>query len=560
MKITWKYLSPLVEGERIASKDIQSLDRYLRGAMKINLSLGAAVISLALGLPAEASTLGRQTVFDWNNAALNAIVNTSPGPTVAARALSLLHTGIFDAWAAYDPVAIGTQLPNLQRPDSENTFENKNEAISFAAYSTLVDLFPNQVSLFDNVLANLGYNPTNPTSTAAGIGNQAAKALLDFRHNDGSNQLGNLSASGIPYSDYTGYTPVNLPDTITNTNPATIIDPNRWQPLVLPDGTVQEYLTPHWNRVTPFGLASGDQLRPTQGPKRYPEDTEGYIEQAEQLIKISANLTDEQKAIAEYWAGGSGTVTPPGYWNQFAQEVSNRDNQNLDDAVKMFFSLNNAIFDASIVAWDAKIAFDSERPNTGIHFLANQKLFPNDGVSFRINPATGVQEVFAWAGPNQGNQWIPGKEWVPYLVVTNPFPDFVSGHSTMSPAAAEVLKRFTGSDRFGFSHTTPAGSSVIEPGGFATDILLNWDTFTDAANQAGISRLYGGIHWEDAEVVGQRLGRESAEYSWNKAQFYIQGGKSVPEPTSTFSLLAFAALGAGSVLKRNKKTGSVEGE
>jgi len=87
----------------------------------------------------------------------------------------------------------------------------------------------------------------------------------------------------------------------------------------------------------------------------------------------------------------------------------------------------------------------------------------------------------------------------------------------------------------------------------ATAIVLNWDTFTDAANQAGISRLYGGIHWEDAEVVGQGLGRESAEYSWNKAQFYIQGGKSVPEPTSTFSLLAFGALGASSALKRNKR-------
>lgn len=91
----------------------------------------------------------------------------------------------------------------MQLHNSENTLKNKNEAISYAAYRTLVDLFPSQKSLFDALMFSLGYNPNNTSTdimTPSGVGNFTAQVLLDFRHNDGSNQLGNLSASGIPYS------------------------------------------------------------------------------------------------------------------------------------------------------------------------------------------------------------------------------------------------------------------------------------------------------------------------------------------------------------------------
>lgn len=500
------------------------------------LPIGVATIGVFLSSSAIAAdlTTGETSVVEWNKVALQAIKDTSPGPTVAARALSILHTGIFDAWSAYDPVAIGTQLGDtLQRPLSENTLANKNKAIGYAAYRTLVDLFPSELTAFNSVMSNLGYDPSDistDTATAAGIGNVAAKALLDFRHHDGSNQLGDLHPGA--YSDYTNYKSVNLPDKIFDPDPSTIKDPNRWQPLILPDGSVQQYLTPFWGQVTPFGLASGDRLRPTKGPKTTADPE--YLEQAKQLLDISANLTNEQKAIAEYWSGGAGTVTPPGYWNEFAQVISQRDNHDLDRDVKMFFALDNALLDASIAVWDVKRFYDAERPATAIHYLFNG------------------QTVRAWGGPGQGTQSIDGKNWLPYLIVTNPFPEYVSGHSTFSPAAAEILKRFTGSDDFGYSVTLPKGSSFIEPGGFATDITLNWPTFTDAAEQAGLSRLYGGIHWEDAEVEGQKLGREVAALSWLKAESYISP-KSVPEPSSVFGTLMLGALGALSLLKSRLK-------
>ena len=148
-------------------------------------------------------------VVQWDNATLQAIRDTRPGPPIVARALAILHTVIFDAWSAYDPVAIGTRLgSSLRRPASEHFDVNKEQAISFAAYRTLVDLFPSETPIFDNLMSSLGYDPSDTstdTSTPTGIGNVAAAAVLAFRHHDGSNQLGDLHPGA--YSDYTGYVP-----------------------------------------------------------------------------------------------------------------------------------------------------------------------------------------------------------------------------------------------------------------------------------------------------------------------------------------------------------------
>lgn len=501
------------------------------------LPLKVAVIGLFLASPAKAASLyqGETTnnVILWNNVALQAVRDTGMGPPMTARALAMLHTSIYDAWAVYDPLAVSTVLGNnLQRPVLENTLENKNKAISYAAYRTLSDLFPSQLTIFNNVMTSLGYDFTDTstdTTNATGIGNLSAQALLGFRHNDGSNQLGNLSSSGLAYSDYTGYTSVN---TWNQTN-----DPDHWQPLRVPNGyggfIVQKYLAPHWGNVIPFALQSGSELRPSTGPKTLVSDPEGYKAQAQEILDISANLTDEQKVIAEYWADGPKTETPPGHWNLFAQFVSQRDNHDLDTDVKMFFALDNALLDASIVAWDAKRAFDSVRPITAIRYLYQG------------------QKVNAWGGPNQGTQLINGEDWQPYQAttfVTPPFPEYVSGHSTFSAAAAEILKRFTGSDAFGFSYTQPAGTSLID-NGTLTDITLSWNTFSEAADQAGLSRRYGGIHFADGDLMGRSLGRQVGGLAWAKAQGYISP-TSVPEPSVNFSLFTLGIFGAGSRLKR----------
>jgi hypothetical protein len=431
---------------------------------------------------------GPSIIVQWNAAVLAALLSAKAGPTVGARALATVHTCMYDAWAAYDPKALGTQLGGTLRVSSHRSNANKTQAVSFAAYRALVDLFPSQAASFAALMTQLGYDPTDnstDTTTPVGIGNVAAKAELDFRHGDGSNQLGG-------YADTTSYVPVN--------DPTHINDPNHWQPL-LAGGMPQKFLTPQWGVITPFALTSGAQLRPG-APERYPSD--GYRTQADDLLAFSAGLTDLQKVIAEYWA----TPPAPMIWAQFAQFISQRDGHDLDDDVKLYFALTNAFADALIGVWDAKRTYDSERPITAIHFL------------YTGTPVT------AWGGPFQGTRVIDGGTWRPYLLATPPFPEYVSAHSAVSAASAEILARFTGSDAFGASFTQPAGASSIEPGLTpATNVTLSWDTFSDAANQAGISRRYGGIHFEEGDLRARALGRQAGGLAWAKAQSYISGSQ-----------------------------------
>jgi hypothetical protein len=357
------------------------------------------------------------------------------------------------------------------------------------------------------------------TETPSGVGNVACAAVLDFRHNDGSNQLGNLTASGVPYADYTGYVPVNLPSTVP-VDPATVVNVNHWQPLQYIDASgtfvTPKFLGAQWNKVIPFALTSDDQFRSQisqSGPALLGSAT--FMQQAQDLITISANLTDEQKMIAEYWADGPRSELPPGHWDLFAQFVSARDKNDLDDDVKLFFALNNAIFDGGIVAWDAKRAFDSVRPASAICFLFHG------------------QPIQAWGGPFKGTVTMDGRFWIPYqpsTFPTPPFPEYISGHSTFSAAGAEILKLFTRSDTFGGTVTFAAGSSKTEHGFTpAQPVTLIWNTFTDAANEAGISRRYGGIHFEAGDLVGRAMGRLAADQVWTKATSLWNGGKSEHE-------------------------------
>jgi hypothetical protein len=269
--------------------------------------------------------------------------------------------------------------------------------------------------------------------------------------------------------------------------------------------------------VVPFALPSDVSLRSPTGPAVY--GTALYRRQALELLDISAHLTDEQKVIAEYWADGPGSELPPGHWNLIAQYVSRRDHHGrgqhgIEADIKMFFALNNAMFDASIVAWDNKRAYDSVRPITAIRFLFHG------------------QQVRAWAGPYRGTQLIDGGAWRPYQPLTfptPPFPEYASGHSNFSGAAAGILRLFTGSDRFGLSVVIPAGSSDVEPGLVpAADTTLQWATFTDAANQAGLSRRYGGIHFERGDLDARATGRACAEMTWDLAQRYFAGMPNIP--------------------------------
>lgn len=301
-------------------------------------------------------------VVQWNDVALQAIRDTRPGPPITARALAVIDTCMYDAWTAYDPRASSTRDAGIaKRPPQERSDPNETEAISFAAYRAIVDLFPAATADANALMTELGYDVSDSSvdvTQPIGIGNAACKTVLEYRHQDGSNQLGDLNG-GAPYSDYTGYVPVNAPDMIN--------DPNRWQPLRVPDGNggfvVQTYVAPFWGLVKPFNpRAIGTEA---QGPAVFPGT--GYEAEVDRIIEYSADLTDTQKVIAEYWADSSGTEQPPGHWSLFAKFVSERDHHSVDQDVKMLFAQSNAIFDASIMCWGVKRQYDSVRPITAVH-------------------------------------------------------------------------------------------------------------------------------------------------------------------------------------------------
>jgi hypothetical protein len=171
-----------------------SMARKLTTILVLVLALAVGSVATGGRQPARAAT-GDSVVLVWNEAALEAIRNVRRGPTINARALAIVHTAIYDAWAAYDPVAVDTRqrlraTPELRQPAAERTQANKERAVSFAAYAALVDLFPARRAVFEDRMATLGYaTDGTDTSTPATVGTTAAQAVLDFRRGDGANQL-----------------------------------------------------------------------------------------------------------------------------------------------------------------------------------------------------------------------------------------------------------------------------------------------------------------------------------------------------------------------------------
>lgn len=477
---------------------------------------------------ATATTPARDNVIlQWNAVLLDAIKTAKSGPPMVARAVGVLHTCTYEAWAAYHPVALGTRLGGtLRRPVAERTTANKREAISYAAYLAAADLYPVSKPMFDSLLTRLGYDPGKQftdNGAPASIGIKACRAVLDYRHGDGSNQLGELHPG--PYSDYTGYVARNEPMRLYEYNPATVHDPDHYQPLVHPgphgDQITDGFLGAQWGRVRllqvqslPAAMQPVEQRRilerlrraTSPGPARY--GSARYLQQAEDLMAITSNLTDRQKVIAEYWSDGPGTTTPAGHWMQLAETVSRRDHNSLDEDVKLFFAMGNSQADAAVASWYVKRYYDSVRPITSVrHLFAGR-------------------QITGWGGPNQGTVRMDGSQWRPYqheTFPTPPFPEYVAGHSTFSFSAATVLTAFTRSDRFGHSVTVPQGSMTFERDLPGTDISLTWPTFSHAAAQVGMSRRYGGIHFEDGDMHGRALGTAVGQLTWTTAQQYFHG-------------------------------------
>lgn len=496
-------------------------------------------------------------VSQWNELMLAAVRRSSSRPTVTSRRLFIVSAAMYDAWAAYHPTARPwALLESEKRPTIEHTLENQEAAVSHAAYHALVAQFPDYEEAsghFLTMLKSLGHEPAQGASgsSPAALGSLAASRALERQREDGSGApLFREQLSELYPETYQPANSANPSQENAFGGPA--FDPNRWTPLRVPTGvlkdaqglpmvdhdddrtyTDQTFVTPHWGALTPVALMGGDQFRPSPPPALGSEASyvdglgqamtadEAFRRQFSQLVEISANLSQEDKVIAEFWADGPRTESPPGHWNQLAHGISTRDGHGVEQDVKMYFALNAAMFDAGIACWDAKRAYDFIRPVTAIHVLF------------------GNERIEAWAGPDLGTRTIDGLAWRPYQdvrFVTPSFAEYVSGHSAFSAAAAETLKRFTGSDQLfdGTSRTVEdidgdgeddlLGRFVQQPFSSTfesvptTPVVLTWETFTAAAEQAGHSRLLGGIHIQDGDLRGRQLGRSVGQWVFERVE------------------------------------------
>ncbi len=316
---------------------------------------------------------------------------------------------------------------------------SREAAASAAAHEALVNLFPANASSFDALHAAILAGIPNGPQKIAGI------VWGEFV----ANQI--LAARANDGSD------AIVP-------PPSGSGPGVWvptPPAFLP------YLLPQWGFVMPFAMSSSSQFRPPGPPSL---DSQRYATDYEEVKELGALLgstrTEEQTQIALFWADGAGTETPPGHWNSIAQIIADGRPSTLEQNARLFALLNIAMADAAICAWDAKYEFHFWRPVTAIAYAE------------------------------------PELNWMSFIV-TPPFPDYVSGHSTFSGAAATVLALFYGTEDLPFT----IGSDFL-PG-----VYRSFPTCLDAAEEAAVSRLYGGIHFRSANEDGLQAGISIGEWT-----------------------------------------------
>jgi membrane-associated phospholipid phosphatase len=378
-------------------------------------------------------------VLGWNQAALDAIKTDKTNPPIASRNLAILETAVFDAVNGLTAFYDAYKFDNGINPDA-----SVEAAASQAAYRVLTELYPNQKATFDGILN--GYLQDLPAgdfvTKGLAYGGAVAEAALASRANDGSKAV-------VPYTVST--------------------EIGKWQPT----SAVTSPLLPQWGKVTPFALESASQFRPDAPPALTSTEYAQDFNLTKDIGSLnSTTRTADQTEIAKFWADGGGTYTPPGHWNSIATQLLNQNNASLVESAHTLGVLSIALADAAIACWDAKYTFDTWRPVTTIRQAAL------DG-----NDATTADAT-----------WQP-------LIATPPFPEYTSGHSTFSSAAATVLTELMGDN---VSFTT---SSIGLPG-----VTRSFTSFQQAAQEAGISRIYGGIHFLSANSNGLECGEHIGDY------------------------------------------------
>ena len=625
-------LSPALDGGALAYEGLSST-RIAPFALAPGVDAGTSDAPIAAKCPDEVVAAGRDKSIArrWNEQALASIRRDLPRPTVHARNLFHLSAALWDAWATYESAPKGVfstqKLPSV--PEA-----SRSEAMSYAAYRVLSQRYAGAVggdvsmACYRAVMKDLSLDPDDLRDTgddARALGNRIGKTILASAANDGSNESSN-------YKDDAPSTNTNLkiPMLIDEPGIPQGTDPNLWQPLnlnvaatqngiILPSG-VQTYIGSQWGKVTPFAMTRvspeaawhdwgvapmtdheamrtwvadvirrsseldasdnaiidispasiGNNPLGSNAGKGFPENPVTHQPYAAVRVKRG----DFGRVLAEFWADGPKSETPPGHWNVLANKVADDANFErkllgtgaplgpLSWDVHMYLALNGALHDAAITAWDVKFRTQCSRPITLIRWMAqlgqssepgasdyNAKALPLvPGLIERITGDTaalggrhahlahfiGQIAIRSWRGePGDrttqaaGADWVRGVDWMPYqrrTFVTPAFPGFISGHSTFSRAGAEVMSGITGSMYFpgGLgTYAVPAARFLSFEKGPSEAFSLQWATYYDAADQAGQSRIWGGIHIEPDDFVGRRLGHDVGVAALAKSLTYF---------------------------------------
>ncbi len=413
-------------------------------------------------------------LLDWNAAALDVIRETTvesssvpgllvkPPPPLVARNLAMIHIAMFDAINAIDRTYVSYAFDGSGFSSTINGASLIAAAAS-AAHRVASELYskPHDLEVWDKTLSESLKHVPEGTSKTNGIavGRAAADAILAMRADDGASGPAN-------------YTPDNLA--------------GRWRPT-LPEFAAA--VLPQWPEVTPFAMTSGQQFRPAPPPELSSTEYAVALDEVMRLgSRTSTQRTIDQTGIASFWADGGGTATPPGHWNQIAADIALQHNNSTVANARMFALLNIALADAAIASWDAKYAYELWRPITAIRTAGE------DG-----NPETS-------ADPN----WVP-------LLVTPAFPTYTSGHSTFSGAAAAVLGRLFGNE-ISFSTYADRGIGGAWPPPEDVSLLAkrSFGSFAAAAQEAGMSRIYAGIHFQFDNTSGLNAGQQIGELVANQ--------------------------------------------
>lgn len=399
----------------------------------------AVIVCLLVGASTSIASSPADVVTRWNTVAIDAIRAARTPPPQAARALAILHVAMYDAVNG-----ITRSHESFFVRHGSPASASVEAAAAAAGHATLVALFPDREPLVDQSYADALGSMQNGPHTRKGIewGEHVARQILVWRANDNSDGV-------VP--------------------PPPVDRAGDWMPT---PPAFAPYLLPQWGFVVPFGLPNSSFVRPPGPPSL---DSERWAADFNEIKVLGAAVgslrTPEQDHIALFWADGAGTETPPGHWNSIAAQVAADRHTTMEENARLFALLNMALADAAICAWDAKYTFHFWRPVTAIRDA------DTDG-----NPLTS-----------------PDPTWNSFIA-TPPFPDYVSGHSTFSGAAAAVLAAFFGTDDMRFLARSDAFPGEVRQFG----------SFSAAAQEAALSRLYGGIHFrsanEDGLVAGTRIG------------------------------------------------------